>query len=84
MTKKFVIDILNQSMEMDKMKWWEAIKLLVQNLPWLVDRFLDIILEEQTESDRMAIKTVYFAEITKWFLKGKDGYEVTYQEVKRT
>lgn len=81
---KFTIDILNQSMEMNEMKWWEAMKLLVKNLPWLVDRFLDIILEEQEESDRIAIKTICFAEITKRFLIWEDGYDVTFQEVIKT
>lgn len=81
MGKSFTIDILNQSMELKNMKGKDAVKELVQNIPSIIDSFLNIILEDHPENKRKEVKLLCITEITSRLLQWDSLYSVEKKEV---
>lgn len=84
MGKSFTIDILNQSMELKNMKGKDAVKELVQNIPSIIDSFLNIILEDLPENKRKEVKLLCITEITSRLLQWDSLYNIEKKEVSKT
>lgn len=71
-------------MELKNMKGKDAVKELVQNIPSIIDSFLNIILEDHPENKRKEFKLLCITEITRRLLQWDSLYNIEKKEVSKT